>query len=410
MADTIICPGCRQRYPLGANLYGKEVRCKKCGRTFLVPPQLVDDEPVDLGVGNLLDQEYAIAGPMAADPFAGSPAVASLPVTLRPTSGGRPTAADFLRRVADHKLATIVAVVAVANLVMLLALGQVFSALTIFGAFGIGVSLVGFRRDEGRPWDTLLSWGTILLFSLVILAQAIAAFVATDELSSGPQIVGRIGGLLIGMTCSGVFLLLIPALLFRSFGFFRPAAGFFLVLASLQFAVVLLAASVAANRGLLANWNKGWGDLSASAQGERDTSDGDWVEFSWPPGRFTTQFPGRPIQRRNPVDPRLDDVFYDAGEIAYMVTYGDLPPTTTSADTVLDGSVADLAKRAKLLETGKVTLSGTYPGRRAPYARFRRPYARLAGVPRGRPYVSDHGHHQGSREICRRDAQVPAVP
>ena len=349
-------------------------------------------------------------------PFAGSPP-ATAPALPRAGLGGTPSisAVGILRRVVDHKLATVVAVVAVADLVVLLAMGRVFDALMIFAVFGVGVSAVGFRRDEGRSCDTLLSWGTVALFSLVILGQAVGSFLATGQFANGPQIVGRIIGIAIGTVCVGVFLVLIPALLFRSYGFFRPAAGVFLVIASMEFAVALLAASIAANRGVLINWDKGWPHPSASAQSEgnraKRTRTPSGSSSRAPAGRFSVQFPGRPIERRNSADPSLHEVIYETDEIVYIVTYSDLPPTTTSADAILDGTMAGLtvAMHVKPLETDKVTLSGVYPGR---HVRGRDPEGHSFEL---LLYLVENRLYQvmviatGSREICRRDAQVPAV-
>jgi len=96
MVDMIPCPGCGQQYSVTAELAGKQVKCRKCSRSFRVPVPsmssgLESPAMADLLDEDLLGQSFDPAAGTTPFPPAGGPAtLAPLPRRRRPGGGGRP--------------------------------------------------------------------------------------------------------------------------------------------------------------------------------------------------------------------------------------------------------------------------------------------------------------------------------
>ena len=95
MADTIPCPGCGQQYSVTADFAGKQVKCRKCGRSFRIPSPstsagVESSVMADLLDEDLMGQSFEPSTPTTPFSPAGSPVtLAPLPKRRRPGAGGR---------------------------------------------------------------------------------------------------------------------------------------------------------------------------------------------------------------------------------------------------------------------------------------------------------------------------------
>ena len=197
---------------------------------------------------------------------------------------------------------------AIVDLIVLLTRGMIFYAL-MCAAVGVGISLVGFRQDEGRPWDKWLSWGTILFLFLNILVTAVSGFGSLGEKMDGPRAVAAVLAFLVVMAVLCAVFLLLPAVLFHFHGFFRPAAGLFLAFVSIHFAIVLIGSLAAANRSALASATDRLTELgeTISAAREREQARAPAVPDANANRRVPKTDPIIPLPPRVEATPRLPD-------------------------------------------------------------------------------------------------------